>query len=276
MLLPDNWKYYNHAVISALSPSEVPDLSPIMGGAIWNKPYDRSIMLARWTDCFDCNEETEWWYCIKDDVFDIGTLNAKKRYEINKGKKNFDIGIIDPMGRIDDLWNIQQKSFMAYPAKYRPKNTKEEFVNDILSWKDDIVFVAYLRETREICAYAMLTEHERWISFPVLKAKPEYEKLGVNAAVVAGICDGERNILHETAFQSYLERYFGFRKAYCRLHIAYRPYVGHIIRLSRKIPKLVQSMSFVSGFSKLSAILRMDAIVQSYNSDALEKRSDDT
>ena len=52
-----------------------------------------------------------------------------------------------------------------------------------------------------------------------LEIKEEFsQKIGKNFY----ICDGERNILHETSFQNYLEKYFGFRKAYCKLNLKYR------------------------------------------------------
>ena len=101
----------------------------------------------------------------------------------------------------------------------------------------------------------MLKEYEGHLSFNVLRASPCYEKFGVNAAIVAGILenyneklstgfyinDGERSIRHETAFQDYLEKYFGFRKAYCQLHIKYRFPVGILVGLlypfRMRIPK---------------------------------------
>jgi hypothetical protein len=87
----------------------------------------------------------------------------------------------------------------------------------------------------KLAAYAYVRMNSNWINMPVLKASPAFEKLGVNAALVHGlceyfkedlakgkyICDGERNIYHSTNFQSYLEKYFGFRKAYCHLHLRY-------------------------------------------------------
>lgn len=45
----------------------------------------------------------------------------------------------------------------------------------------------------------------------------------------AYLCDGARNIVHETNFQDFLIKYFGFRKAYCRLHIVYRPIVRVLV-----------------------------------------------
>ena len=44
-------------------------------------------------------------------------------------------------------------------------------------------------------------------------------------------CDGARSFRHQTIFQDYLEKYFGFRKAYCRLHIKYKWYINIAVKL---------------------------------------------
>lgn len=81
------------------------------------------------------------------------------------------------------------------------------------------------------------------MSLSVQKVRPSQEKNAVNAALVNGviycfgkelsegvyISDGERSIFHETHFQVYFEKCFGFRKAYCRLYIRYRPDIRHMI-----------------------------------------------
>ncbi len=62
-----SWKYYKHAMIPDCAPHEIVDTTPIEDGSIWSslgenyKPF-----FARWTSDFDCNHETNWWYCIKD------------------------------------------------------------------------------------------------------------------------------------------------------------------------------------------------------------------
>lgn len=71
------------------------------------------------------------------------------------------------------------------------------------------------------------------------------------------IVDGERNILHETAFQNYLEKYFGFRKAYCKLHIQYRRGVGVIVRILFPFRKLIGRMNFNKA-KLVSGVLRME------------------
>lgn len=86
------WKYYNHAAIPNTAPREMVNTTPIDNGTIWNIGGGVPL-LARWTENFDCGYETNWWYVIKDTPFDVNTLRSKRRYEINKGIKNFEIHI---------------------------------------------------------------------------------------------------------------------------------------------------------------------------------------
>lgn len=95
-----DWKYYNHAIIPAVEPHEKPDLSCIKDRTIWK--VGGIPFLARWTTDYDCGCETSWWYVIKDTPFNIATLKAKRRYEINKGKKNFEVRRINPSEYVED------------------------------------------------------------------------------------------------------------------------------------------------------------------------------
>jgi hypothetical protein len=101
---------------------------------------------------------------------------------------------------------------------------------------------------------------------------PEMERLGINAAMVATIVedysermgqgfyvnDGSRAVLHETAFQDYLEKYFGFRKAYCKLNVKYRFPVNAIINALYPFKNRINKESRLG--SKISAVLLMEEI----------------
>ena len=117
----DGWKYYNHAIIPDCAPHEVPDLEPINDGTIWGKQEFKGALFARWTTDFDCKEETDWWYIIKDKPFDINSLKAKRRYEINKGLKNFDVKKINPLDYLEEIANIQISVWLTYPKKISSK-----------------------------------------------------------------------------------------------------------------------------------------------------------
>lgn len=268
----DGWKYYNHAAIPTTAPHTKVNLEPIENNTIWKKLDGGYCLLARWSSDWDCGYETEWWYCIKDSPFDLTSLKAKRRYEINKGKKNFRIEKIDPMNYINDLYMVTVLAYSAWPEKYRPVVKKNEFNEQIKVWKSLDIFAAFSLETDELKGYALLNDYDSFVEFSILRTIPEAEKLAINAALVEGILenykerfdgkfyinDGSRTIHHETAFQDYLEKYFNFRKAYCRLNIKYRPGVGLLIKLLYPFRRHIDSNTHLGN--KLLGVLKMEDI----------------
>ncbi|MBP3579687.1 MAG: hypothetical protein J6K12_00405 [Clostridia bacterium] len=270
----DGWKYYNHAAIPAVAPHENVDTSPVKSGSIWS--LDGEPIIARWTSDFDCGYETNWWYVIKDDPLDIAVLKAKRRYEINKGKKNFDFRKINPCDYAEEIYDVLVAAFSAYPEKSRRTFDRERFISGVRGWTVD-VFGTFSRESGELAGYALLMSvSDGFIDFFEMKTKPEYEKYSVNAAMVAGILeyhekelsegavisDGARSISHETAFQDYLEKYFGFRKAYCRLHLEYNPKYKPLIKILYPFRKLLSVLDFIDLFHKLNGVMKMEEIVR--------------
>lgn len=273
----DGWKYYNHAVIPTTAPHITPAVLPSKNSDIW-KIGGATPLLARWTTDFDCGHKTNWWYVIKDTPFDIAEVKAKRRYEINKGIKNFYVVEIDPLDYKEELYKVQIDAFSAYPEKYRPTVERRSFYKSIDKWGEYSVIAAFHRDTDELCGYALLSKaNEGYIDFTVLKTKPQYEKFSVNAALVEGImrqfndflekggyiCDGARNINHETGFQDYLEKYFGFRKAYCKLHIEYRPKLKGVIKLLYPFRKIFLTLDGVGKIHQLNSVLKMEEICRS-------------
>ena len=267
------WRYYNHVAIPSTAPHENVDLRPIQTGAIWNI-QGKKPLLARWTSEFDCLYETNWWYIIKDTPFDINLLKSKRRYEINKGLKNYTVRIIDPIKNIDELYEVTKKAYSSWPAKYRPSINETSFKMSIYEWNKYTVFGAFSIETNILSGYAALIDNGSYIDFVSLRVDPECEKKAINAAIVASlldafnsrlgancyICDGARSMIHETAFQEYLEKYFGFRKAYCHLHIRYRFPMGIIINLLYPFRKCLHGNG--KHISQLYAILQMESLIR--------------
>lgn len=156
-------------------------------------------------------------------------------------------------------------------------------------WNKYSTLGAFCRETGEMAGYALLNEDESWIDFSVLKTKPEYEKYAVNAALCEGIlshysqflnaggiiCDGARSISHETNFQDYLEKYFGFRKAYCRLHIQYNPKIKWLVRLLFPFRKVLLSFDEIGSIHKINSIMKMEGFRRDGTSDRIDDLSED-
>lgn len=172
----------------------------------------------------------------------------------------------------DELLKVQIAAFSGWPEKYRPSVNAEKFLQELKNWSDLIVYGGFERETGRLIAYAQLNEYEEYAGLSVLRTDPDYERDGINAAMVAAIvedyndrlskgfyiCDGERSIRHETAFQDYLEKYFGFRKAYCKLNIKYRKTFGLAVRILYPIRSRIKSENQIGGM--ISAILMMEEI----------------
>lgn len=266
------WKYYNHAMIPTTSPHEEVDTQCIKDKSIWKE--NKKALFARWTSDFDCGYETNWWYVIKDELFDIGDLKAKRRYEINKGRKNFDVREINPIEYPEEIFETTVAAYSAWPEKYRPNVEKEKFILSVNGWNWYKVLGAFSKEENDLCGYALLSKKDDFIEFCVLRVKPECERLGINAAIVAEIldmhktflenggyiCDGARSINHETAFQDYLEKYFGFRKAYCHLNIEYKPFMKCLVKVLYPFRGLLLKLGHVGIIHQISAVLKMEEI----------------
>lgn len=270
----EGWKYYNHIVLPVGAPYEEVNLDIIKSGEAW-KIHSGKTLLARWVTDFDCGYETNWWFEIKDEPFDISALKSKRRYNITLGNRNFDVKVINPCEYKEELFNVQVAAYAGYPAKYRPKVHKESFFRQIDAWDEYVVFAAFYRETEELVGYACMKDvSEVFLSLEILKSNPDFERLCINAAIINKILihydeflrkggiisQGERNVNHETNFQEYLERLFCFRKAYCKLNVQYNPKIKWIIKMLYPFRNVLRKYDDISILHKVNAILRMEEI----------------
>lgn len=268
------WIYYNHALLPTTAPHEKVDESVVKQGKLWKNKWGGVPLLIRWTTDFDCPQKTEWWYCIKDTPFDINLLKAKRRYEINKGKRNFYVKEINPLKFKEEIYEVYKQSVFSYIKKSYNIENKDVFIKKIENWTGYKIYGAFSKENNILSSYALLTIHDSYVNFNVLKSIPKDEKYGVNAAIVSYIlenfnnklsknfyiCDGERNVLHETFFQEYLEKYFGFRKAYCKLNLEYRISVKLVINGLFPFKKILKKIDKILIFRKINSILYMEEL----------------
>ena len=217
---------------------------------------DQKAYFAQYIYAFDVSQPTEWYFTIKDDVYDLSKLPSKKRYEITKAHKFCSAEEINPLDYIEELFDCYKESFSAYPKKYRPKDIKfDDFIEHIqcLHKVDTNEFYAtrYI-ETGKLVGFLIINHKGKFIGLTQLKTNPKYEKYNSNASLMdfvltkyneqlkQGICiftNGSRSIKHETNFNAYLEKYFGFRKAYAKLRVVYRFPFGIIVKLLKPFKK---------------------------------------
>ena len=272
----EGWSYYNHAILPTTRPTQAVDISVLNGKLIWKKVTWGGVepLLARWTTDFDCQQDTGFWYTICDQPFDIKALKAKRRNVITNGLKYFEVKVVDPRKYAEEIYDVYCKAVESYGNTAPSFNS---FVEGLQSSTDnERWYIAVYKETGHIEAYAITYFYPECVSLSVLKANPEYERFQSNAALVhavvtdsAGIIasggyinDGARNILHKTNFQDYLEKYFGFRKAYCKLNVKYNPKIGWIVKLVYPFRKLFMKFDSIKIVHMLNGILLMESIVR--------------
>lgn len=163
-------------------------------------------------------------------------------------------------------------AYSGWPEKYRPSVTKESVADMVQQWKDYLVFGAFSKEDGILQGYAIVEDHGTYAAFSVLRTNPASEKNGINAAMVDSIleefkdrfrdgfyiCDGARSIRHETAFQDYLEKYFAFRKAFCKLNVKYKSGLGLAVKMLCPFRKMIKGKTTIG--SNISGILKMEEI----------------
>ena len=268
----DGWKYYNFAAFPSTWPHEEVNLLPINDKSIWM--LDGSPLLARWTSDWDKKEKSQFYFCIKDDRFNIEKIRAKRRYEINKGVKNFDVKIINPKDYKDEIYDVYIESLKGYPSGTVPIS-KEEMINTVesgFSQKECRFFGAFRKSSGQLCGYSDVYIRGQFIPISSLHTRTSCEKDGVNLALVNGIvqwfndlnienaylCDGARSVYHETAFQDFLTKYFNFRRAYCTLHIIYKPIIRPVVALLFPLRKLFYKLPLKPA-RQISTVLKMEA-----------------
>ena len=237
----NEWEYYNHALVPTLPPHIDPDTSWMKDSTKW-KEYagGKMPLFARWVSDFDCSEETQWWCIIKDTPFDIMSLKSNRRSLITRGLKRVDVKVIVPADYADQMANILIKEWKYYDDSYEEGNDRREQTEEFKKLTRENLgnseyLGAFLKDTDTMIGYAIYNLFDDWIEYSVVKTDPEYLNTQVNAALayfgverymrpgIKYIHGGWRTMIHESNYQEYLLKNFGFRKAYCKLHIQYRP-----------------------------------------------------
>lgn len=272
----DNWKYYNNAAIPTTAPHENADLTPIKDGSVWE--MDGKPLFARWTEKFDCGYETEWWYCIKDEPFEFSKIKSKRRSEIEKGLKLNEVKIVKASEFVDEIYQIQKDCYKDYPEQYRPNYSIDKTIATCRKWDEThIVFIAFSRKTGDVVGFSCVEPMGEYINFEILKVPNKYKKDEVTAALTYNIliemlnynkykyiCDGARNVVHQTNFMEYLVKHFGFRYAYCELKMAYKPIVKPIIMLLYPFREVLKKYKKNKLIYNLNAVLKMEEISRNF------------
>lgn len=279
----DGWQYYNHAMIPSSAPHEAVDLSAVRNGEIWHyrNGKDRPL-LVRWTTDWDCDHDTGWWFVVREGPFDLKDLSSSSRRNIRKSLRNCRAEKINPAEHTDDLWRVFNEAVERY-RNYRITVTKQEFVNKIIGSETEREYWGgFDNQTGRMIGYAIFQPHQDWVEFLVSKYSSRYLKLRVSDAINAKaldyylnqlkkryISDGARSIFHKTSFQNYLRNHFGYRHAFCRLHVLYRKPVKLLIDLLYPFRSVLRRFDDVRAIQQMNSLLFMEEIIRSESKETI-------
>ena len=241
-----------------------------------NHPKQKAFF-AQYITAFDVPEPTEWWFTIKDDEYDLSKLISKKRYEITKAHKFCKAEEINPIECIEELFECYKESFTAYPERYRPKEILFEdfskYIHKLYESDNKEFYATRFIENGKLIGFLIINHNGKYIGLAQQKTNPAFEKYNSNASLIDFVLtkyneklksrevvftNGSRNIKHETNFNAYLEKYFGFRKAYGKLRVVYRFPFGIIVKLLKPFRKILEHSKNPFLYN-IYCVLKMDS-----------------
>ena len=228
--------------------------------------------LVQWGDGF-CEGETQWYAVVCDRFQTLSDAPSKHRCEINRGLRNCEVRHVD--------WEyLGRHGYDAYakaPRRYRGKTpalrSEQEFRRGrghTSKFEDIIHPWAALHQGRVIayavaCVYGKIEANytEVRLDPDYVKAYPVYALLHtMNRFYLADqgfdyVYDGYRSTGHDTNFQEFLMKKFGFRKAFSHLHIVYRRELALFLKvtypvrvLTARLAKRVEQLYVLEGIRR--------------------------
>lgn len=257
------WNYfiYRNAWRYARSPHEEQKLGKdactnllSMGGMMVRNTYD-----------FDCQEETSFWYIIKDQFFGFEELTSRCRNKIRRANNNYTYRILENKEFEDQGNKIYEKVMLAY-------GNRNESLNDFLSSSSDCENIecwgCFLKGTEKMIGFAVNYLWDDACGYELLAILPEYKHTstypyyGLIYAMnefylgkmhLKYVSDGSRTITQHSDIQDFLIQHFNFRKAYCQLAVHYCWWMKIAVKMLYPFRKIMP-------LQRVKAILNMEAM----------------
>lgn len=270
------WHYYNHALISNVSLYEKVDIKELYNKQLWKqKPKP---LLARWTTDFDCGYETNWWYCIREAPYTTDSLSKSTKKHIRQALSKTNVKIINQREYATDIYRVYEEAVERY-KNFVDTTISEKFISNLKAEKEKVYWGAFDKESNLLVAYMVIKEEDDYVNLCTAKFSTRFLNLQASTAMYHAILQyylndrgfrfvnsGERNIYHETNTQEYKIKTFGYKKAYCKLHIKYRREIGVIVRLLYPFRKLIAKMNLKTA-KLVTGVLKMEEISRKTRND---------
>ena len=266
------WKEYQGALLPDVPPHQLVDISDT---DIRYLLKTSGAYFLRWVSDFDRGTESEFWYVINGSACTLEELSSNTRSKIRRGLKKCSARKVDVSYIAENAYSVYRKAFERYEGSQKPISEKDFSQNirsmDSYGWLLSPPF----DNTDMLIAYTENRVEDNTCNYAAIKFDPEGLKLYSSYALFFEmnnsylstlkyryVNDGARSIYHDTNIQNFLIDKFKFRKAYCRLHIAYRSDIKFLIMLCYPLRSVIGK--FKSGpLHRVSVLLRQEEIRRS-------------
>lgn len=191
---------------------------------------------------FDCEEETAYWYIVKDTFGGMAEYSSKMRNQVRKSLSCYEYRKIEREALLRDGYEVHRSAAESYKVKAEVPN-RAVYEEALLQGPENGFWGAYDRQSGALAAFGKNIERAHSCNYSVLKATPEAMKRYVYYGLLHTmnqyyletmrmdyVCDGARSLTNHSNIQPFLIEKFHFRKAYCHLDITYQPYLRPIVR----------------------------------------------
>ena len=204
--------------------------------------------MVRNTYDYDSPEPTDFWYVVKDHFGGLDELSSNTRNQIRRSLKTIVFRQITAQQLIDDDgYMVMLQAHKGYKDS-TAMPTMEEYEKIIVERPDGTEYWGgYLNEdSQRLVVYAICKITEGVCDYQVIKIDPDYQKhyypvYGLLYTMnehylqqrqMRYVLDGARSMTEHSNIQPFLEQKFKFRKAYCKVQIAYSWWLKLLISIT--------------------------------------------
>lgn len=228
--------------------------------------------LIRWETDFDINEPTEWWYIIKSGHESFESLPVKVRNMVKRGGAYYNVKNCTKDFILEHGYDVYLKSQGRYKT-FEKCFSEKQFKKSIDGLPNETEFWGVFDKNNgnleafsenfvhdDACFYLTMwfvpESMKRFSSYILFH---EMNKYYLNEKKLLYVSDGARTISHQTEIHDYLISKFGFRKAYCKLHIVYTPWLATSIYILYPFSSFFNKTNW-PVLKKISILLKQERI----------------
>lgn len=223
-------------------------------------------LLVRNTYGFDCQEETSFWYVIKDQFGGFDELSSNTRRKVRKALDCLKYEIVDAESVKQRGYAIYNEALKAYPADGSALSEKD-FVDTIEAHQSDC-WGCFDRNTGSLVGFSINHIWDEACGYELMAMLPEYRhnatyayygliySMNEHYLVNKGlryVSDGSRSITEHSGVHEWLIDNFNFRKAHCHIDIYYKKWMKVAVKVLYPFRKTIT-------LPRVKAVLNMEAM----------------